>query len=288
MGRFAVVRVLLILVLAGCSSSTQEVVGSRAPGAQVPGAEVVAVASQSRDDQVLGGRMTITVTNAGSLPFTVATIRLDSPAFTPVAASVRDDRFRPGLTYALPVGYGPARCDADPSQASAVIEVYRDGERPRELRVPLASPDGLLARNHREECVRAALDRQVGVRVIDLRPAGAELRGVLRLERRTAAGAISLVELRGTALFALAADLPARLEAEQPSLDVPLAIAVASCSGHVIGEVKQPYAFSAFLAIGAAPPRHAGTTTGPADRQQMQDLVRRVCPEAGSTGTVGS
>ena len=285
MALFAVVSAVTVLALAGCSSSDPP---SAAPEADVIGAEVTAVASQSRDDQVLGGWMTITVTNSGARPFTVSTIRLDSPAFAPVAASARDDRFRPGLTYALPVGYGAARCGADPATASAVVEVRRDGGRPQELRVPLASPDGLLARNHREDCARVELDRQVAVRVGDLRPAGAELRGVLRLERRTATGPVSLVELRGTALFSLAADLPVRLEAEQLSVDVPLTVAVASCSGHVIGEVKQPYAFSVFLAIDGAAPRHAGTTTEPAERRQMSDLVRRVCPEAGSAGTVGS
>ncbi len=232
--------------------------------------------------------MTITITNVGSLPFTVTSVRFESPAFAPAETSARDDRFRPGITYALPVAYGPARCDADPSTATALLDVRRDGAGTQTVRVPVASPDGLLARNHREECARVDLERQVRVAVVGLEPAGAELRGVMRIERRTAVGPVSLVELRGTALFSLAAGLPVRLEADQSSVDVPLTVAVASCSGHVIGEVKQPYAFSAFLALGGAPPRHAGTTTEQPDRQSMQDLVRRVCPEAGSTGTVGS
>lgn len=276
------------VVVAGCSSSgptsprngadtrvTPDTNQSVGPALVV--SDVAAVVSQTREDIAAGARFQVLLTNAGSSPFTLTSVALSSPGFEPAAASVRHDLFPPGVRYALPTAYGEARCDSEPLPAQARVVLHREGGPHVRLLVPLTSKDGLLQRIHDGECRERDLHSRVGVELVGLAPDGDVLRGHLRLTRGRQVGSVTLTELRGTVLFGWGPRDPAVLGADGSRVDVPVSIGTLTCSGHVIGETKQPYLFSAYLSLGGEPPTALKIPVSQAQKDALQALLRRVC-----------
>jgi len=263
------------LLLAACSGATHV---PASPG--VPLAQVRAVATQTRFDQVEDRVFEITITNTGQAPFTVSSVRLDAPGFDPVPASLRDEPFQPGDTYDMPAHYGPARCAAATEPARAVVELHRDGGPTGTLRLPLDSPDGLLRRLHDQDCARQDLSRQVHVTLADVRLDGLVLRAAVRVERAGSAAAITATELRDSKLFAFTVSLPARLEASADRLDVPVVVRPAGCYGHLLADVKQPYLFPLFLRFADGAPQYVEVPTTATQREEFQAMLRAACAAA--------
>lgn len=248
-------------------------------GPAVTAADVRAVATQTREDEVAVGRFRITVTDVGRLPFTVTGVQLDSPGFAAVPSDVRSDDFVPGTTYDLPAAYGAALCQRPVLPAVVVMQLHRDGGPSRSLRVQLLSPDGLLPRLHSDVCAAVELARQVQVSLVGLAPAGpGVLHAELRLRRTGWQGAVVATELRDSVLFAFTVRLPAQLAPASSSTDLPVDIRPATCAAHRIADTKQPYLFPLFLRLGAdGPAREVDLPTSPAEQAVLYELVRTVC-----------
>jgi hypothetical protein len=267
-----VALLLTALLLMGCG------VPRPAPAPVVPPGQVQALATQTRFDAAADRRFQITITNPGPLPYTVTSVRLESPGFAPAPASARDDPFPPGIRYDLPAAYGPARCDRQPEPATAVVGLHRDGGPTGTVRVPLPSADGLLARLHARECAAVELARQVQVGLVDLAPAGAGvLRGQLRVRRGSWAGDVTVTELRDSVLFAFSLALPVRLAPGATVLDVPVEVRPATCAAHRIADAKQPYLFPLFLSLGDGRAQGVDLPTTPDQQAAMYELTRTVC-----------
>lgn len=138
------------MLLTACHAGPAGPAADAAPP-PVPAAEVVAVAAQTRTDEVADHRFQIAVTNTGTAPFTVTSVRLDADGFAPVPASERTETFPPGVRYALPAAYGLARCDRPAVPARAVVGIRRADEPAREVTVTLDPGAGLLQRLHQTQ-----------------------------------------------------------------------------------------------------------------------------------------
>lgn len=261
-----------------CGTAVAGVAGCHAAAPTVAAAEVQAVATQTRFDEVADRRFEITITDTGRQPYTVSSVRLDSPGFAPTAATARDDLFAPAITYDLPATYGPARCDAQVEPAMAVVVLHREGAPAGAVRVPLLSPDGLLRQLHDGECAARELGRQVQVDLVGLTPAGrGVLHGQLHLRRGSWPGPVAAVELRDSVLYAFTVTLPARLEAGVASLDVPVDVRPATCAPHRIADAKQPFLFPLFLSLGGAPAREVDLPTTGSQQAALHDLTVTIC-----------
>lgn len=268
------VWLLGLLLVASCGGPTS----APAPAiSAVSAADLTAVATQTREDAVTPGLFRILLTNNAARPLTVTSVALDSPGFAPARPFVRDDPFPPAVTYALPARHGAARCATAALPATAVVTAaFADGPTTT-LRLPLDSSDGLLVRLHESGCEAAALDRQVQLQVEGLHSAGPrQLRASLRVSRGSATGPVELREVRDSVVFDLSHGLPTTLEPTARTLDVPLTITMASCSGHVIGETKQPYLFPSFVTVDGRTAEVDLPTTA-AQQAQLQQLVRTGC-----------
>ncbi len=268
--RAAPAALVTLTLLLGCGTTAHP----SAPGAAV---RVSALAAQNRFDEVDPGHFEIAVTNEGPSPFTVTSVRLDSPGFAPVPASLREEPFPAATRYDLPALFGAALCDRSPEPATAVVELHADGGPPATVRVPLASPDGLLRHLHDQDCDRQDLARQVTVTLTDVVGHGLDATAGIRVQRLASRASVTVTELRDSKLFALTAALPAQLPATGQTLELPVVVRVAGCYGHLLADVKQPYLFPVFLSFDGGPPRYAEVASGPEQHAQLQALLRTAC-----------
>ena len=238
---------------------------------------MTAVAAQNRFDEVDPGSFEIGVTNTGTTPFTVTSVRLDSPGFAATDATAREEPFPPSVRYDMPARYGAARCDRAVEPATAVVEV-RPAQGPAQtVRVPLASPDGLLARLHDQDCARQDLAQKVQVTLADVRQDGVDVRAAVHVQRLSAGGTITVTELRDSKLFAFTVMLPADLAATSAVLDIPAVIRAAGCYGHLLADVKQPYLFPLFLRFDGGPPQYTEVASTHEQQEQLQAMLRAAC-----------
>lgn len=267
----AAVTALTAAVLAGCG---------RAPVAAspvVPSSDVQVVATQTRFDQVEDHLFEITITNVGRDPFTVTSVRLDSPGFDAADASLREEPFPPHVTYDMPAHFGAARCGVALEPAVAVVQLHRDAGPTATVRLVLTSPDGLLRRLQQQDCATQDLARQVQVTLADVRQDGLALRAAVRVERRGSRATITATELRDSKLFAFTVTLPARLDPSSQVLDIPAVIRPAACYAHLLGDVKQPYLFPLFLGFDDGAPQYVEVSTTDDQRDQFQTMLRAAC-----------
>jgi len=280
-GRRGLALLLAAAALAGCAGDAADTVATPAPS-------LSADASQTRPDAAVGGRFQVVVENKGPLPFTVRSVQLVSAGFSAEPPSERDTEFAPGHRVSLPAPFGAVRC-GDPAVPAEVELALVVGGQQLVRRFPLGSDDGLLERIHARECASRALADQVA---LGLEPdlgavdAGEEpgLSGTLTVTRKTAQGPIELASARGSVLYDVTLpDGPAVLAPEQRELRVPLLLTSRTCNGHVIGEAKKPYAFLAFLRVGAAEEASAPLPVSPDQQARILVFLDETCAQVTST-----
>ncbi|MCZ2859175.1 hypothetical protein [Blastococcus sp. VKM Ac-2987] len=270
---------LVALVLAGCGG---EPVGDEAaptsagpvPAAVPPVPGIAAEAVRLRTDEAVGGRIQVRVTATADEPFTVTAVALDVPGFAPLPPVAVAAAFAPGRVIDLPTPYGAARCPGAAAPAAARLTVLRPDGAVDEARVPLGGR--ALERVHDEECAAAAVARAVELGVTDLRAGDEELSGRLTLTRRQGDERVGLDRVTGNVQFDVAAELPLELAAGAGAADGAVRFTVATCDGHVLAEVKQPYVVPLGMRIGDEPV----VVDLPVDdglRTALADLVARVC-----------
>lgn len=263
------------LVAAGCGGSTVTASDAPAPA-------LVAHASQTRPDAAAGGRFQVVVENTGTLPFTVRSVQLVSPAYAKGPPAEADSDFEPGHRVSLPAPFGAVRCAASAKGAQVALSLVVQGEQ-QTRNYPLRSDNGLLERIHAKECAALALAKKVNLELDDellLDGAQAEpaLNGVLTVTRRSADGAVKVSGTRGSVLYNVT--LPgglATLALADKYLTVPIRFTARTCDGHAIGEAKQPYNFLAYVAVGTSPEGSALIKTTAAQQAKLLSFLEEAC-----------
>lgn len=187
-----------------------------APTEPVPAAQLSAVAFRLREDEAVGGRFQVKVTNAGDRPVHVTAVGLESPVLAAEPATPRDTVLRPGGRGDLPVRHGPAVGEpaADATDVAAMPSPQQGG-RERQVRLPLGTTKAsraVLARIHDESCTAQRIAAVVAATLVVGEPVAADVGLVLPasvvLERAGAvaeAPAVTATAVGGSALYGLAA-----------------------------------------------------------------------------------
>lgn len=274
--------VLLVALTAGCAASAEPAADSPATTSlsagpavpAVPGIEAEAV--RLRTDEAIGGQVQVRITDTGEEPFTVTSVALDSPGFTPVPAREASTEFTPGRTIDLPVQYGEPRCDTAAEPAAARLTVVRPDGSGEELRVPLAAE--IMTRIHGEECAVLALLEVVSIEVVDLVDEDEVLSGQLRLTRRAGAERVTVTRVGGSVILDVTGEeLPAEMAADDDELSTPVAFTSATCDPHALAETKKPYVFPLEVTAGDDEPVVMDLPVDDELRGRLAALVDRVC-----------
>ncbi|GAB7047116.1 hypothetical protein [Catenuloplanes indicus] len=249
----------------------------------VPEVPLSAELVQHRTDQV-ARTVKIQLSNRGDAPVQVVRAELRSPSFTGAGPIDTDTLVLTGdvrtdirIGYGRGVCTGPARTlTAEP--ATAVLGV-RNGDGVREVALPLPHPSELLTSLLRADCEQAEVARVATATLTGLaeRPDGA-LDATVRLTRTGGTEPVRMTEIRGSVLYTLtAAPGTHTLAAGAATLDVPLTIDANRCDPHALGEVKKPYEFPVWLAVGDAPAVYTLIEVPPAAQEILFGFVHRRC-----------
>jgi len=208
----------------------------------------------------------VSVTYTGTDDVRLATIQLHTSLFTPVEPQARDARLRTGgRALVMPLKYGDADCDVDPSDAGPARMVATVGGTGETIRLDLAEqPDDLLAGLHADECeVQGVLD-QVDVAFGDTwtRTADKQYETTIELAQRTEGTTATLEEMRGNVIFGVAdldpdhapGDPWAVVDDDHPTASVPMRVEAGRCDPHALTEYKRTFILVAMVAVGDADP----------------------------------
>jgi hypothetical protein len=271
----AAVLLAAVLLLPGCSEP------AKAP-AEPADAGLSASAAQTREDIPAGNRFQVRLENVGTKPTKVTSVQLLSPGFEQVPATPADADYEPGAVINLPALYGPVVCGTDIEPLRVRVSVATD-DGPRKLTLPLDSSDGLMGRIHGKTCKLEELARQVAVTLGELRsgPAGADgapaVEGMLRVERRSSAETVAVDASAGSVLFDVVVT-PGELPGGQPAVELPVRITSRTCSGHSLGEAKQPHRFLLYVRVGQAESLGAPIPVDEEHKTVLYELIERACP----------
>jgi hypothetical protein len=275
------------LLLAGCSTTSSEPAPSAsAPALSAP--QLSAVAFRLREDEAVGGRFQVKVTNEGDAPVHVTAVALQTDALAPGPATPRDTDLGPQARVDLPVTHGPAVCSAPATDVSAVLTV-RTPSGPREVVLPLATtPDSVatLQRIHDESCTAQRLAAVVTTSLVlgdPRREDGAlVLPSIVVLQRVPGAATrptVDLVHVGGSVLYDLQAqdDLPVRLAPRDERAAVPVLVRSTRCSGHEVGEAKKPFDLGAWLSLDGAEEVWTRVDTSPPVQADLRAYLAAAC-----------
>ena len=261
-----------VVLLAGCSEAVQD-------PAQPADSGLAASAAQTREDIAAGNLFQVRLENIGENPLTVTSVQLLSPGFEQVPASPADADYEPGAVINLPAAFGPVVCGSGVEPLRVRISLAND-DGAQQVTLPLDSSDGLMERIHGKACTLEELARHVGVTLGALRPRAdgtPAVEGLLRVERRSSAEAIAVDSGAGSVLYDVVVT-PAELPADQSAVEVLVSITSRTCSGHSLGEAKQPYRFHVYLRVGQGASLGVPIQVDEENRATLQQLIARACP----------
>ena len=193
--------------------------------------------------------------NVGDEVRTVVAVGLESPLYGDAPLDDREVVLRPGARrLVMPAPYGPPRCDGDPEATFTAVVRLDDGA---ELRIPAAQPHArTLARLHAKECAAAAVQGSVELRADDWVRDGDSAGGTLSLVAVRPGVEAEVTELAGNVIFSLQTVHGAtlRLDEGDEDADVEVVVRAERCDQHALAEVKRPFVFGAWVALGGAEP----------------------------------
>ncbi|WP_026922518.1 hypothetical protein [Glycomyces arizonensis] len=225
------------------------------------------------------GVVAIAVTNHGPAPVRVLGVELLSDSFAPLGPQPFDATVPPSANPRdLLTDYGAARCphgvDSTAAPSSVVLDVATDDGAVHEVAAELPHPNGTLDRLLKEACTAQFLTRTVEVELGELTPAeDGTLDGTL-IARPVGGAAVEVTEVRGSVLFDITA-------AELPGRTVGLHFDAHRCEGHAVGDAKQPFAFTAWIAVDGAEPAAAPIPVGEAHRRALYAMLDERCGHTG-------
>ena len=273
-----------LVALAGLAACDGDGPSAATPAAAKPTlrAEVV----QLRRDVVLQ-RVEVTVENLGDSDVMVERIRLSVPGFTIPGPLRRDEPLLAGTAVNLPVPYDGVRCPADgpPRIGSPRVTMQvRQGDDPtsRTVRVKARDADSLLDRIATRACAVERLGEAVDLRFDDTwrlekTADGDVLHGTL-VAKLLEGGPRTISQVAGAVMYGLRPDTPtaeplASLTPDHPEARIPVVAYTARCSGHAIGEIKQPYAFLVWV----SEPGDEDLAVNPTVGDPTKQALRQIC-----------
>lgn len=264
-----------LVLIAACGAPVERNPSTASPSAAAPPVPgITAEAVQLRTDAAVGGQVHVRI--SATQAFTVTSLALASPGFTPLPDDTLTAVFAPGRVIDLPAPYGEPVCSADPLPAVARLGVVRPGGGTEVVDAPLDAE--VLGRIHEAECAVRALAEVVDVAVTGLREDGDAVTGELVLTRRRD-GDVSVVRINRSVLMDVGVDgLPLELDGDRTTATV--SFTPATCDAHVLSESKQPYRFPLSVATGEEEPVAMDLPLDDGDRELLAALVRRICADA--------
>ncbi|WP_030157330.1 hypothetical protein [Glycomyces sp. NRRL B-16210] len=270
--------IIAVFLLAAFAAA---VAGNRAAPRVEPSAPPnLSATAEIRRSFAAPGIVTVAVTNRGTAPVRVLGVELVSDSFAPLGMQETDVTVPPGETPRdLTVEHGAARCpdgvDSTAAPATAVLRVATEDGAEHEVAAALPHPNGTLDRLLREACAAEAVAAAARIELGPLVAAeDGTLTGALTLTPQSGAD-LAATEVRGSALFTVAAaeGLPAEGA-------IALAFDAHRCEGHAVGDAKQPFAFTVWLAIDGGEPLAAPIEVGPAQREALWAMLEVRCAHA--------
>lgn len=244
------------LLLAGCRS--------------MPTPELTATGTAQRVDEGTA-LLTIAIRNHEDHDVAVQQVRLDMGELSGPPVEV-NRAIRPGDAVALKVEHLPDVCTHTTAEPRLSI-TWSDGvtEIPLDLR-----PDSLPEQIRKRACDLAELKANASVSLETGRIQGRSYRSAIVLERVPgSSGRVEVVDVGGSVLLRLKADLPAVLTQER--LRVPLTIApTPRCDPHAQSQSSQTFLLSAYLTVGDRDVR-AVLPLSPDVQTELQGLISRYC-----------
>lgn len=252
------VRIGLVGVFVLAAASAALAGGLASPREAVPAsaAPELTATAEIRRMFMQPGQVAIAVTNGGDAPVQVLGVELLTDSFAPLGMQEFDTEVPPSVNARdMFVQYGAANCPdgtattAEP--ASVNLRVATEDGAEHSLTLELSYPNGTLDRLVREACAAQAVAASARIELGELHEtADGTLEGRLSVTPLGEA-ALGVTEVRGSVLFAIHPGAP---EPEAGGVTVPLVFDADRCDGHVVGDAKQPFGFTAWIVIDGGEP----------------------------------
>ncbi|SDC93887.1 hypothetical protein [Glycomyces harbinensis] len=242
------------------------------PGAPASAPPDLSATAEIRRSFMEPGIVAIAVTNHGDAPVRVLGVELVTDSFAPLGEQEFDAEVPPSVNPRdLMTAYGSAQCPdgaaSTAAPATAVLRVETEDGAAHVVTAALPHPNGTLDRLVKEACAAQVI---AAAAAIELGPMAQAENGTLTadLTLRSLTGAeLAVTDVRGSVLFALTAG--GREPAPDGGAVVAIGFEAVRCDGHAIGDVKQPFGFTAWIAIDGAEPV---ATPIPVPDEQRDDL----------------
>ena len=287
--RRAVLRLAPAVAVLACVSCG----GAGASGPESASAPdgLAAEVDQLRSDVPLN-RVEIGVVNSGTETVLVDSLHVRIPGYRSGERLQKDSPVKPGLTVNLPWPHGTVQCtrdsaapDVGPPIVTLTVHTDRDPTT-RTVRLTATDKTKVLQRIADRTCEVERVGREVALEFGDTwrpekRPDGVVvLHGTLQA-RLLIDEPREVTEMRGAIMYVIEPDasvgpVPSPLAALSPDrreVSIPVLAYAGRCTGHVIGEIKQPYAFLVWVGRPGAEP----VAVTPAIGQPTKDALRLVC-----------
>lgn len=289
-----VVAVAVVAVTAVAAGAVVAVRRARDGAAASAGGGLILRVSveQYRTDEV-ARTVEVAFRNDGPVPVRVSRIDLRLPSFEGAKPVAVDALLPPGgLRVDVPVPFGTGRCEGVPAgpttaASTVVADATPEGGRLRTVRLALEHPNPLLDKLLRLDCEQARLRRAASVHFGAWRPDRGGLRGSVVVDRGVEDMAVTIEDLTGSIMYAIAAPGARPLGTLAPGqrrLRIPVTATPGRCDQHALAEIKKPFVFPAWATLGAGEKLYTEITVSDADKKQLDAMLRRVChlPPAGS------
>lgn len=226
------------------------------------------------------GVVAVAVTNHGDAPVRVLGVELVTESFAPLGEQAFDAAVPPSAhPRDLMTEYGEARCpdgiESTAAPATAVLRVETEDGTVHEVAAGLPHPNGTLDRLLKEACaaqaVRAAAEVELGALA---EAEDGTLAGDLTV-RPLAGAALGVTEVRGSVLFELS--MGEREAGPGGAVVAPIGFDAARCSGHAVGDAKQPFGFTVWITIDGGEPVAAPIEVPQEQREALWAMLGTRC-----------
>ncbi len=277
--------VVAVLACVSCNGA-----GASSPESNPALKGLAAEVDQLRSDVPLN-RVEIGVVNSGDETVVVDSMHVRIPGFRSGERLQKDSPVRPGLTVNLPWPHGTVQCTRDSAAPDVrppivTLKVHTESDpTSRTLRLTATDKTKVLQRIADRTCEVERVGREVSLAFGDTwrpetkpdgvrparHPAGAAA------HRRTARGDRDArgdhVRDRAGRVRGTCSEPAGHPLAERREVSIPVLAYAGRCTGHVIGEIKQPYAFLVWVGR----PGEEPVAVTPAIGQATKDALRLVC-----------
>jgi hypothetical protein len=289
LARPAVLRLAPMVAVLACASCSGADASRPTSGSELQG--LTAEVDQLRSDVPLN-RVEIGVVNSGEETVIVDSLRVRIPGFRSGERLQKDSPVRPGLTVNLPWPHGKVQCTRDSAAPDVgrpivTLTVHTDRDpTSRTLRLTATDRTKVLQRIADRTCEVERVGREVSLAFGDSWRPEKKPDGVLVLHGTLQARLLideprEVTEMRGAIMYAIEPDASAgpvptplaALSTERRDVSIPVLAYAGRCTGHVIGEIKQPYAFLVWVGR----PGEEPVAVTPAIGRPTKDALRLVC-----------